>query len=59
VACPITTGIFAWMAAHAADEALSAGETRVTPLLENAQIQGRTEPQIPRRSPRDHSAPRS
>ncbi|HAV63836.1 MAG TPA: hypothetical protein DCY13_15910 [Verrucomicrobiales bacterium] len=31
IACPITTGIFAWMAAHAADEALAEGRKRVTP----------------------------
>lgn len=31
VACPITTGIFAWIAAHAADEAIADGKKRVTP----------------------------
>ncbi len=31
VGCPITTGIFAWIAAHAADEAAAAGKKRVTP----------------------------
>src|SRR4051812_41787236 len=31
IACPITTGIFAWIAAHAADEAESAGKRRITP----------------------------
>jgi 6-O-methylguanine DNA methyltransferase, DNA binding domain len=31
VGCPITTGIFAWMAAHAAEEAAAAGKKRVTP----------------------------
>jgi hypothetical protein len=31
IACPITTGIFAWIAAHAADEAESAGRKRITP----------------------------
>ena len=30
-ACPITTGIFAWIAANAAEEALSEGQRRVTP----------------------------
>jgi len=30
-ACPITTGIFAWIAANAAEEAVSAGQKRVTP----------------------------
>ena len=31
VGCPITTGIFAWIAAHAAAEAESEGSRRVTP----------------------------
>jgi alkylated DNA nucleotide flippase Atl1 len=31
IGCPITTGIFAWIAAHAAAEALAAGKKRVTP----------------------------
>lgn len=30
-ACPITTGIFAWIAAHAAEESAAAGAKRVTP----------------------------
>jgi hypothetical protein len=31
VACPITTGIFAWIAAHASAEQQAAGKKRVTP----------------------------
>jgi hypothetical protein len=31
IACPITTGIFAWIAAHAADECENDGATRITP----------------------------
>jgi hypothetical protein len=31
MACPITTGIFAWIAAHAAEEEASAGKKRITP----------------------------
>jgi hypothetical protein len=31
VACPITTGIFAWIAAHAAEEAAQNGKKRITP----------------------------
>lgn len=31
MACPITTGIFAWIAAHAAEEASAAGKKRFTP----------------------------
>ncbi len=31
MSCPITTGIFAWIAAHAAEEAADAGRKRITP----------------------------
>jgi hypothetical protein len=31
IGCPITTGIFAWIAAHAAEEAAASGETEITP----------------------------
>ena len=31
IACPITTGIFAWISAGAADEALKEGKKRITP----------------------------
>lgn len=31
IGCPITTGIFAWIAAHAADEASAEGEENITP----------------------------
>ena len=31
VCCPITTGIFAWIAAHAAEEEAAAGRKRITP----------------------------
>jgi alkylated DNA nucleotide flippase Atl1 len=30
-ACPVTTGIFAWIAAHAADEAAADGAKKITP----------------------------
>jgi hypothetical protein len=30
-ACPLATGIFAWIAAHAAQEAAEEGEARTTP----------------------------
>ena len=32
IACPITTGIFAWIAAYAAEEAEVAGRSRITPI---------------------------
>ena len=31
IACPLTTGIFAWVAAHAAEEAADEGKTDITP----------------------------
>jgi len=31
IGCPITTGIFSWIAANAADEAQSQGKKRITP----------------------------
>ena len=31
IACPITTGIFAWIAAHAAEEDAADGRKRITP----------------------------
>lgn len=32
IGCPITTGIFAWISAHAADEQLSQGKKNITPF---------------------------
>ncbi len=31
IGCPITTGIFAWVAVHAADEAAEEGKKNITP----------------------------
>ncbi len=31
ISCPLTTGIFAWIAAHAAEEAAAEGEKNITP----------------------------
>jgi alkylated DNA nucleotide flippase Atl1 len=31
IGCPITTGIFAWVAAHAAEEEAEQGKKRITP----------------------------
>ncbi|MBZ5537909.1 MAG: MGMT family protein [Acidobacteriia bacterium] len=31
IGCPITTGIFAWIAAHAAEESATMGKRRITP----------------------------
>jgi len=45
--CPITTGIFAWIAAHAADEALSKGRKRVTPYWRTLKTGGEVNPKYP------------
>jgi len=49
--CPITTGIFAWIAAHAAEEAAVEGRKRITPYWRHAQDRRRAEPQVSRRHP--------
>jgi hypothetical protein len=38
IACPMTTGIFAWIASHAAEEARTAGETNITPYWRSLKI---------------------
>jgi hypothetical protein len=45
--CPITTGIFAWIAAHAADEAERAGAKRVTPYWRTLKNGGELNPKYP------------
>jgi hypothetical protein len=45
--CPITTGIFAWIAAHAADEAEREGKTRVTPYWRTLKKGGELNPKYP------------
>lgn len=46
-ACPITTGIFAWIAAHAADEAAREGRKRVTPYWRLLKVGGELNPKYP------------
>ncbi len=46
-ACPITTGIFAWIAAHAADEAEQEGKRRVTPYWRTLKAKGELNPKYP------------
>jgi len=46
-ACPITTGIFAWIAAYAADEAEGAGEPAVTPYWRTLKANGELNPKYP------------
>jgi hypothetical protein len=46
-ACPITTGIFAWIAAHAAHEAEQGGRSRVTPYWRTLKTGGELNPKYP------------
>ncbi len=47
IACPITTGIFAWIAAHAADEAERAGTLDITPYWRTLKAGGELNPKYP------------
>jgi hypothetical protein len=51
IGCPITTGIFAWIAAHAADEAEQAGKKRITPYWRTLKANGELNPKYPRGIP--------
>ena len=46
-ACPITTGIFSWIAAHAAAEAEAAGAKRITPFWRTLKTGGEINPKYP------------
>ena len=47
IACPITTGIFAWIAAHAAAEAQAEGKKRFTPWWRTLKTGGELNPKYP------------
>ena len=47
IACPITTGIFAWIAAHAAVEAEQQGNKRTTPYWRTLRTGGEINPKYP------------
>jgi hypothetical protein len=47
VGCPITTGIFSWIAAHAAAEAAAAGRKRITPYWRTLKAGGELNPKYP------------
>jgi len=47
IACPITTGIFAWIAAHAACEAEAAGKPNPTPYWRTLKTGGELNPKYP------------
>jgi hypothetical protein len=46
-ACPITTGIFSWIAAHAATEAEAEGAKRITPYWRTLKTGGELNPKYP------------
>lgn len=47
IACPITTGIFSWIAAHAAEEAAKEGAKQVTPYWRTLKSGGEVNPKYP------------
>ncbi len=47
IACPMTTGIFAWIAAHAAEESRAAGEKDITPYWRTLKTGGELNPKYP------------
>jgi hypothetical protein len=47
IACPLTTGIFAWIAAHAAAEAAAAGVKQTTPYWRTLKAKGELNPKYP------------
>jgi hypothetical protein len=47
IGCPITTGIFSWIAAHAAAEDAAAGAKRVTPYWRTLKSGGELNPKFP------------
>jgi hypothetical protein len=46
-ACPLTTGIFSWIAAHAAAEAEAEGAKRITPYWRTLKTGGELNPKYP------------
>lgn len=46
-ACPITTGIFSWIAAHAAAEDEADGRKRITPYWRTLKAGGEINPKYP------------
>jgi len=47
IGCPITTGIFAWVAAHAAEEAAAEGEKDITPYWRTLKSKGELNEKYP------------
>jgi hypothetical protein len=47
IACPLTTGIFSWIAAHAAAEAEAGGAKHITPFWRTLKTGGEINPKYP------------
>jgi alkylated DNA nucleotide flippase Atl1 len=47
IGCPITTGIFAWVAAHAAEEAAAEGKKDITPYWRTLKSKGELNEKYP------------
>lgn len=47
IGCPITTGIFVWIAAHAAEEAAKEGKKKITPYWRTLRSKGELNPKFP------------
>jgi alkylated DNA nucleotide flippase Atl1 len=47
IGCPLTTGIFAWIAAHAAEEAAADGLKHITPYWRTLKSGGELNPKFP------------
>jgi len=47
IGCPITTGIFAWIAAHAAEETRAEGKADITPYWRTLKTGGELNPKYP------------
>lgn len=56
IACPITTGIFSWIAAHAAAEAETDGGKRITPYWRTLKTGGEVNPKYPGGAPQSQDA---
>jgi hypothetical protein len=52
IGCPITSGIFAWIAAHAAAEAAAAGDVDITPYWRTLKAGGELNAKYPGGIPR-------
>lgn len=47
IGCPLTCGLFSWIAAHAAEEAAAEGERNITPYWRTLKTGGELNPKFP------------